>query len=223
MRLGIILSGVLLPSLCSIAFSENASDTAQEPAHGTPLVLGHGVGLFKVGSLLTQDDFKTLDHWVVQIQDRPGFAPAKVRAHDRSLDCLVPGRGCTVWFKKKLSTRITITYDVLCPTPKPALKGVQPRDINNFWMAMDPVDPRRGLFDPTRYTGAFASYDKMRGYYASTGGGGRIANRTTRMRRYPREVDGKPVEHLALNRQRRETRVPHHAGQGDAGAARGLR
>ena len=90
-------------------------------------------------------------------------------------------------------------YDVLCPTPKPAIEGLQPRDINNFWMASDPVDPDQGLFDSNRYTGKFSSYHKIHGYYASTGGGGAIANLTTRMRRYPREMDGKPTEHLALN------------------------
>ena len=50
----------------------------------------------------------------------------------------------------------TITYDVLCPTHEPAIKGVQPRDINNFWMATDPDDPDRGLFDSKRYTGKFS-------------------------------------------------------------------
>lgn len=165
-----------------------------------PQVIGQGVGLFKVGPLLAQDDFENLDNWVVQIQPRTGFAPAYVEVRENSLDCLVPGRGCTVWFKQKLRTRVTIVYDVLCPTPKPAIKGVQPRDINNFWMATDPVDPNLGLFDATRYTGAFGSYDKMLCYYASTGGGGaERANLTTRMRRYPRQVDGQPAEHLALN------------------------
>jgi len=202
MRTKTILSGLLVLSvLCSGAPAQTkvvASNSPQSVAEG-PLVLGHGVGLFKVGSLLAQDDFEDLDNWVVQIQERSGFAPAKVAARGNSLDCLVPGRGCTVWFKQKLPTRVTITYDVLCPTPRPAINGVQPRDINNFWMATDPVDPDRGLFDSNRYTGKFDSYDKMHGYYASTGGGGAIANRTTRMRRYPREVSGKPVEHVALN------------------------
>ena len=40
-------------------------------------------------------------------------------------------------------TRVTITYDVLCPTHEPAIKGVQPRDINNFWMATDPDNNSR--------------------------------------------------------------------------------
>lgn len=164
-----------------------------------PVVLGHGSGLFRVGNKLAEDDFADLSNWVVQIQERSGFAAAKVEATGHSLDCLLPGRGCTVWFKPKLPTRVAITYRVLCPTPKPATKGLQPRDINNFWMATDPIDGENGLFDSSRYTGKFSSYDKIHGYYASTGGGGSIANLTTRMRRYPRSVDGQPAEHLALN------------------------
>ena len=93
-----------------------------------PVVLGHGRGLFQVGKLLAEDDFENLDHWLVQIQERPGFAPAKVVATENSLDCMLPGRGCTVWFKKKLPTRVAITYDVLCPTPKPAASGSPPRE-----------------------------------------------------------------------------------------------
>jgi hypothetical protein len=198
----VILSGLLvLSASCSGAVAQTTSDraravTAREASGGRPLALGHGVGLFKVGPLLAQDDFDDLDNWVIQLQERSGFAPAKIGARNHSLDCLVPGRGCTVWFKKKLPTRVTITYNVLCPTHEPAIKGVQPRDINNFWMATDPDDPDRGLFDSNRYTGKFSSYDKMHGYYASTGG---RDNMTTRLRRYPREANGEPVEHVALN------------------------
>ncbi|WP_148080127.1 DUF6250 domain-containing protein [Roseimaritima ulvae] len=172
---------------------------ASPAAAAEPLVLGRGAGLFRIGPLLMQDDFTNLDDWVVQLQDKSGAAPAKVQVHNKTLDCYVPGRGCTIWYKQKLPPRVTITYEVICPTHEPAIKGLQPRDINNFWMASDPRDPDQGLFDASRYTGAFKSYDKMHGYYASTGGGGAIANRTTRMRRYPREVDGEPSEHLALN------------------------
>ena len=202
MRMKAILSGLMLISvLCSGALAQTTSGRAEaararETSGEGPLVRGHGVGLFKVGPLLAQDDFENLDNWVVQVEERSGFGPPHVEARDNSLDCLLPGRGCTVWFKKKLPTRVTITYNVLCPTPKPAIKGVQPRDVNNFWMATDPDDPDRGLFDSERYTGKFSSYDKMQGYYASTGG---RDNLTTRMRRYPREVSGKPVEHVALN------------------------
>ena len=170
----------------------------QTDSEATPVVLGHGVGLFDIGPLLIKDDYENLDNWEVQIQQKSGFPPANVETRDNSLYCLLPGRGCTIWLTQKLQTRVTITYGVLCPTPEPEIQGVRPRDINNFWMATDLLDPDQGLFDSTRYTGAFSSYDKMHAYYASTGGGA-VANPTTRMRRYPREADGEPVEHLALN------------------------
>ena len=196
---GTLLFSGLPIGLNPIEVTKDLGQGAASTATGRkPLVLGHGVNLFKIGSLLAQDDFGDLDNWVVQIQQRPEFPPAKVVAQDNTLDCLVPGRGCTAWFKQKFPTRVTISYNVLCPTQQPAIKGVQPRDINNFWMATDPLDSDQGLFDSTRYVGKFNSYDKLLGYYASTGGGGRNGNRTTRMRRYPREVDGNPTEHLAL-------------------------
>ncbi len=199
MPFSLLVMSVLYLSSCAQTGDIITSDETPR-AGASPLVVGHGVGLFKVGPVLAQDHFENLDNWVVQIQTRTGFSPAHVESRDHSMDCLLPGRGCTVWFKQKLQTRVAITYDVLCPTPKSAIKGVEPRDINNFWMATDPLGLDQELFDSTRYTGKFGSYDKMQGYYASTGGGGaERANLTTRMRRYPREVDGKPAEHLALN------------------------
>ncbi|TWU58390.1 DUF6250 domain-containing protein [Rubripirellula reticaptiva] len=144
-----------------------------------PIVIGRGAGLFKVGEVLAKNDLENLNNWEVQIQQRSGFPPAKVTARGHAFDCLLPGIGCTVWFKQKLSTHVTIAYDVLCPTPQPAIKGAQPRDINNFWMANDPMVRNEGLFDPQRYNENFSSYEKIHGYYASTGGGGAIANLTT--------------------------------------------
>lgn len=162
--------------------------------------MGHGIGLFRIGAEIFHDDFTNLDNWVVQIQAKEGFPEPRVVSQSNSLDCLLPGRGCTVWLKRKLQSRVMITYDVFCPTPNPPMQGVHPRDINNFWMASDPNDPDAGLFDSNRYTGAFGSYDKMNSYYASTGGGSSTkANVTTRMRRYPREIDGNLAAHIALN------------------------
>lgn len=195
-----VLVVTVMSVLCSGVVAQSESEGQLAGAYREtptrPVVLGHGVGLFKVGKVMVEDDFENLKNWEVQIQERSGFQPARVEAKGKSLDCFVPGRGCTVWFKKKLSTRIAITYDVICPTYEPAIKGIQPRDVNNFWMARDPVDPDQGLFDAKRYTGEFKSYDKMHAYYASTGG---RKNQTTRMRRYPRVVGGHPIEHIALN------------------------
>lgn len=164
---------------------------------GEPVILGSGEGRFEIGKLLESDDFKNLDNWEVQVEAREGLPEAKISAKG-SLDCLVPNRGATIWFKKKLKTRVTITYDVVCPVPVPAIDGVSPRDINNFWMASAPNGG--DLFDYSQFTGAFPSYHKLHGYYASTGGGSKAkSNRTTRMRRYPREEKGKHKNHLFLN------------------------
>ena len=168
-------------------FLTSATLTAQSPA-----ILGKGTKLLKLGPLLASDDFDNLDNWVIQVQPGDKAPAPSVVAKNNTLDCYLPDRGCTIWFKKKLRTRVTISYDVLCPTPKKPVKNLLPRDINNFWMASDPEGK---LFDSGRFTGNFGTYHKMNGYYASTGGG---KNTTTRMRRYPREVDGKPAEHLAL-------------------------
>ncbi len=155
-----------------------------------PVVLGKGAGLFQVGDLLAEDDFKDLEKWVVQLEERKGAA--SVQAKDGTLDCIVPDRGCTVWFREKLKTRVAMTYEVICPGAKDSDKGMQASDLNCFWIANDPEGQ---LFDRKKFSGKFSDYDGMIGYYASTGGG---RNTTTRMRRYPRELDGKPVEHLAL-------------------------
>lgn len=198
----LLVVAVLIGSDHFVAGAESASPIVSSDAVSasgpSPVVLGYGVGNFQVGDLLTQDDFETLDDWAVQIEDRKGFPEAVVRANDGTLDCLVPGRGCTVWYRHKLPTRIAITYDVVCPTHDPAIRGVEPRDLNQFWMATDPADPENGLFDASRYSGKFTDYDKMHGYYASSGG---RKNTTTRMRRYPRSANGKPVPHVALNEQ----------------------
>ncbi|MGE9270068.1 MAG: DUF6250 domain-containing protein, partial [Verrucomicrobiales bacterium] len=162
-----------------------------EPPH----ILGRGVGRFEVGKLLEEESFEDLERWAVQVEAKEGAAEAKISVDRGSLDCYVPGRGCTIWFRRLMSTRVAICYDVVCPTPEKSGPGMMPRDLNHFWMATDPEGPAEGLFDSDRYDGSFGSYDKMRGYYASTGGG---RNTTTRMRRYPREIDGRFSDHIAL-------------------------
>jgi hypothetical protein len=82
-----------------------------------------------------------------------------------------------------------ITYRVTLPAARNDSTTFAVRDLNNFWMATSPVGD---LFDDSIYTGDFHTYHKMHGYYASTGGG---KNTTTRMRRYPRAIDGNLVPH----------------------------
>ena len=159
------------------------------------VVLGRGVERFEIGPILYQDDFGNLDRWVVQVEEKDGFPEALVEARDGALHCFLPGRGCTVWFREKMKTRLSISYEVICPEATEGMRGVVVKDVNNFWLASDVEDKENGLFDSDRYYGNFSSYDKMHGYYASSGGG---KNTTTRMRRYPRKRGGKPVAHIAL-------------------------
>ncbi|MDB4409073.1 C1 family peptidase [Akkermansiaceae bacterium] len=135
-------------------------------AEPEPVVVGKGGDRFEIGKLLHQDDFENLDRWVVQIEEKEGFdgPEARVVAQDATLDSLVPGRGCTIWFKEKLKTRLAISYEVICPEPKEGMKGVEVKDVNNFWLASDPGDSEKGLFDSTRYDGGFTSYNKMHVY-----------------------------------------------------------
>jgi len=189
-----IRSGLLF--CCALQSTALVSMTKAETNAGNePVVLGSGVGLYEVGPAIAMDDFENLDNWVVQVQEKPGAPPANIVTQNGSLDCFLPDRGATIWYKGKFPTRVSITYDVICPKTDPSIDNLMPRDINNFWMASDPLDHDQGLFDSEHYTGAFKTYDKMRGYYASIGGG---RNTTTRMRRYPREVDGQPTPHIAL-------------------------
>ena len=161
------------PTVTAAALKHPAPASAIEP-----LVLGHGRGVFEVGPLLHVPDLNDASAWLIQVQQSDTPTRERVTFGDNLLELYMPDRG----------------------SPEETLSdpGIQARDINNFWHASDPA-VAANLFDDTRYTGTFTSYNKMRGYYASTGGGGAKGNQTTRMRRYPREVDGEPVLHIALN------------------------
>jgi hypothetical protein len=162
-----------------------------------PVVKGIGKGLFEIGPVLHADDFSDLDQWSVQVQSTSADVPdARVEAKDNQLEVFVPARGATVWFKPRLSGPVAIVYQVRAPE-MPDTPGIVPRDVNNFWhMRIPPGEEEPDtLFNTSRYSGDFGSYDELEGYYASTGG---RDNTTTRFRRYPREIDGKPVDHIAL-------------------------
>ncbi|MCC9644584.1 right-handed parallel beta-helix repeat-containing protein [Rhodopirellula sp. JC740] len=176
----------------------SATVFAQVTAAGDPVLRGHAFGRFEIGEVIAQDSFENLDQWEVQIEPQDGFPKPDVRAEHGELNCLLPGRGCTLWFRKPLPNRIAICYDVICPSHSAETPGVEPRDLNQFWMATDPHAPAESLFDSQRYSGKFTDYDRIEGYYASSGGRG---NETTRMRRYPRTRDGRSVPHVALKSQ----------------------
>jgi hypothetical protein len=161
-----------------------------------PVVLGYGQDTFEPGPVIHTDTLDDPDrfaeNWIVQMSERDPDIDRYARIQDGRLHIHDP-RGATVWFRKRLSGPVMITYRVTLPSVPEEGGSFVVRDLNNFWMASAPAGD---LFDDSVYTGDFHTYRKMRGYYASTGGG---KNTTTRMRRYPRAIDGKLVSHAGWN------------------------
>lgn len=161
------------------------------PGEPEPVVVGYGEGTFRIGPLLHRDDFDSLDNWIVQAQGRDSADSVNITNNQLNAD--LPGQSATIWYRHKLQGPITIVYNVRAPRIANGGPRYMERDFNCFWHASDPDTPDRVITDSQRYDGRFNSYHRMRGYYASTGGG---ANSTTRFRRYPRRGHG---EHLFLN------------------------
>lgn len=180
------------------------------------VVVGYGEDLFTVGELLYETDFSDhAENWVLQISENPkSDVPAEVKFEDGMMDLYMPALGCTAWLKKKFEGPIAITYQVKCPTERIDNDLIMARDINNFWHASDPRDFDAVLTETaTHYTGDFLTYHEMNAYYASTGGGAHIGNKTTRFRRYPRWENGKDIPHLSLNDQDENPEHLIHPGE----------
>ena len=166
------------------------------PVQGEPLILGYGQNAFELGSVIHADALDDPDrfaeNWIVQMSNRDPEIGRYARIQDGRLHIHDPS-GATVWFKHRISGPVMINYRVMVPSVLNDSESFAVRDLNNFWMATSPAGD---LFDGTAYTGDFHTYRKMWGYYASTGGG---KNTTTRMRRYPRAIDGELVRHPGWN------------------------
>lgn len=124
--------------------------------------------------LLYKDDFSgDLSQWVVE-QVEGGTT----KLQDGHLD-INDAKGCTVWFKEKLSGSIMIEYDAVMVKRGGEFDRVS--DLNCFWMAIDPKNPK-DLFADKGRGGLFPNYHPLRLYYV---GYGANKNTTTRFRRYP--------------------------------------
>jgi len=170
-------------------------------------LFGYAAALYKTTAILFEDklnnQLKFEKKWVVQMSQTDPEIKRYARVENNKLEVHDP-RGSTIWFKKKLKGPVMICYKVIVPNAYNKSNDIMTRDVNQFWMAnaSDLIDPfaKGGLFDATIFDGDFKSYDAIKTYYASTGGGNvTLNNRTTRIRRYPRKIDDKSVNHLALN------------------------
>ena len=74
----LVYSVLCLSTLVGLTSNSTQTAVAQETSETSPLVLGHGEGLFQGGALLAQDEFENLNNWEVQIQQRSGFPTANV-------------------------------------------------------------------------------------------------------------------------------------------------
>lgn len=187
--------------IAMFAILVNISKGMHDSMHTTPAVAGYGNEVFEIGSIIYASDFSDHANWIIQIE-ASGNSPyeEKISYSAGVLDLYMPAKGCTAWLNKKFTGAITIVYQVRCPIETINGTSIQARDINNFWHCSDPFEFDALLrSSETRYKGNFSSYHEMLGYYASTGGGGRIGNQTTRFRRYPRRADSENIPHLALN------------------------
>lgn len=124
------------------------------------------------GELLYQNSLDDSSNWV--IEQMPG---GSTTIENGVLE-INDAKGCTVWFKEKLSGPIIIEYEATM------IKNGGPndnaRDLNCFWMAVDPKYPT-DIFRDTSRGGQFRDYDSLRLYYVGYGG---HRNTQTRFRRY---------------------------------------
>jgi len=191
---------IILMSFCFL-YGQSQNKKAKEKLYG------YAAEHYEITSVLFKDmlnnQSKFQKNWIVQMSQSDPEINRYARIENDKLQVHDP-RGSTIWYKNKLKGPIMISYRVTVPTAYNQGNDIVARDVNQFWMANTPnsIDAftKGGLFDTTKYDGGFKSYDDIYSYYASTGGGNvKVNNSTIRMRRYPRAVDGKLVDHLGLN------------------------
>lgn len=150
---------------------------------GRPLPSAAGFRNLSTGNRL---DWRS-SSWVVENQsDSLG-----VRKIAGKLELYVPS-GLTLWYDKYLSGDYRISYDiclVMAGGPYDRLS-----DMNCFWAASDPENPRDIYRNADLRNGYFSSYDNLNLMYVGFGGN---HNTTTRFRRYYSKYygsdDNKPV------------------------------
>ena len=126
---------------------------------------------YRTGKLLYKDKLnRRLNNWVLEFKRSDA---ADISIKNRKLVIDVNG-GATVWFNRKLSGDIMITYKRKVMLQQG--RNDRLSDLNMFWMATDPRNDQ--LF--TR-SGTFTEYDSLSLYYAGIGGN---RNTTTRFRKY---------------------------------------
>ena len=124
-------------------------------------------------TLLFQDDFRSLDQWVIEAEQ-----PARLSVHNGSFDIDTPA-GLTLWFRPRLDGPVKIEFDATAVAHGGANDQVS--DLNVFWMAANADGSAPFQPGPSQRSGKFAEYNNLLTYYVGLGGN---RNTTTRFRRY---------------------------------------
>jgi len=156
----------VLLTYCTMTAASFAEDAASLAGDAESDTVTHRV--------LYKDDFDTdLSQWIVE------QATGGTTALQNGQLEIDDAKGCTVWFKEKLTGAIMIEYEATLIKQDGEHDRVS--DLNCFWMAIDPKHPE-DLFANKSRLGSFANYHSLRLYYV---GYGANDNTTTRFRRYP--------------------------------------
>lgn len=124
------------------------------------------------------DVLDNTENWVIEQQPN-----GKVDVVNGKM-IIIDAKGCTVWFKQKLSGNISIQYEVTVIDNKGPYDRVS--DLNCFWMANDPNYPNDFFKESGKRAGLFPNYHHLKLYYVGYGG---HDNSKTRFRRYDGNVD----------------------------------
>ena len=124
-------------------------------------------------TLLFQDDFRSLDQWVIEAEQ-----PARLSVDNGSFDIDTPA-GLTLWFRPRLDGPVKIEFDATAVAHGGANDQVS--DLNVFWMAANADGSAPFQPEPSQRSGKFAEYNNLLTYYVGLGGN---RNTTTRFRRY---------------------------------------
>lgn len=145
------------------------------------LVCGHAQNTITINdsvaltkTLVHEEGFKNgMENWTVE-QAEGGTVMAK----NGNME-ITDVSGCTVWFNKKLNAPLLIEYDAVVVDDG----GPQDRvsDLNCFWLATDPDNPKDFFTTSKGRKGKFKNYDGLQLYYVGLGG---HHNTKTRYRRY---------------------------------------
>ncbi|WP_321281099.1 DUF6250 domain-containing protein [Marinifilum fragile] len=132
---------------------------------------------YEISKLLFEDSFSdgSLSNWICEIQED---SCSSVLMKDGKMDIDVC-KGASIWLDQYFEGGVLIEYDATVIGKNGPNDRVS--DLNCFWNATDPRNPKDLFSSPRKASGMFHDYDTLQLYYVGMGGHN---NTKTRFRRY---------------------------------------